>query len=127
MTLITKDNLSSFMDYYHWFHDSSIKDVKYYYKEDKIELYIDVYWSGEPTIKEDGTYITNRTKLKMVCHKIYQYRYKETYTDYIDDAYLKYIIINKEEYICFATDKEEPLISVVCESIEYEELKNDSK
>ncbi len=127
MTTITKDNLTSFMDYYHWFHDSYITDVKYEFKKDQIELYFNIYWSGDPTLKDDGTYETNRTELKMVCKGIYQYDYKENYTDYIDDAYLKFIKINKEEYICFAMDKEEPLISVVCKSIEYKELKNISK
>ncbi len=123
MTLITKDNLTSFMDYYHWFHDSNITDVKYEYLKNQIELYIDVFWSGDPILKDDGSYETNKTKLKIVCKDIYQYNYKENYLDYIDDAYLKFLNIDKEEYICFATDKEEPLISVVCKSIEYEELK----
>ena len=124
MTLITKDNLTSFMDYYHWFHDSYITDVKYEFKKNQIELYIDIFWSGNPTLKDDGTYETNKTKLKMVCKGIYQYNYKENYIDYIDESYLKIININNEEYICFATDKEEPLISIVCKIIEYEELKN---
>lgn len=47
------------------------------------------------------------------------------FTDYIDDAYIKCITIEKEEFLCFATDKEEPLLYIVCESIEYEERKND--
>lgn len=122
MTLIMKENLETFMDYYHWFHDSYITDVLYDFKNNQVELYINVFWSGEPTLKEDGTYETNKKKIKMICHDVNQYNYKETYTDYIDDAYLKYIKLNKEEFICFATDKEEPLISVVCKSIEYEEI-----
>ncbi|MCI9233982.1 MAG: hypothetical protein HFH08_05245, partial [Bacilli bacterium] len=56
MTPITKDNLTSFMDYYHWFHDSYITDVKYEFKNDQIELYFNIYWSGDPTLKDDGTY-----------------------------------------------------------------------
>lgn len=124
MTAITKDNLISFMDYYHWFHDSYIIDVKYEFKKGQIELYFDIYWSGIPTLKDVGNYETNRKNLKMVCKGIYQYNYKENYTDYIDISYLKFIKINKEEYICFATSKEEPLITVACKSIEYEELKS---
>lgn len=125
MTSITKDNLTEFMDYYHWFHDSKILDVKYYFKKTKIELYLDVFWSGKPILKNDGTYETNKTVVKMICNDIYQYNFKETYLNDIDDAYLKYIMINEEEYICFATDKEEPLISIVCRSIEYEEVNNE--
>ncbi len=56
----------------------------------------------------DGSYETNKTKLKMVCKNIYQYNYKENYIGYIDEAYLKIIKIDNEKYICFATDKEEP-------------------
>ncbi len=122
MTLITKDNIQSFMEYYHYFHDSYISDVLFFYKECKVELYIDVFWSGEPTLKDNGTYETNKKKIKMVCNNIIQYKYKENYADYIDDAYLKFLTINKQEYICFATDPEEPLISVLAESIEYEEI-----
>ncbi len=125
MTLITKDNLISFMDYYHWFHDSYISDVKYEFKKNNIDIYMDVYWSGNPILKDDGTYETNKTKLKILCENIYSYNFKEIYTDYIDEAYLKFITISKEEYICFATDKKEPLISVVCKSIKYEKLKSD--
>lgn len=126
MTSITKDNLKSFMDYYHWFHDSYITDVKYEFLKKQIELYFDIFWSGDPILKDDENYETNKTKLK-ICKSIYQYNYKENYINYIDEAYLKFININKKEYVCFATDKEEPLISVICKSIEYEELKNISK
>lgn len=122
MVLLTKDKLSSFMNYYHWFHDSYITEVKYDYKKGRIELFLAIFWSGEAFLKDDGTYETNKTKLKMICDNVYQYNYKKTCADYIDEAYLKCILINKEEYFCFATDEEKPLISVICESIEYEEL-----
>ena len=82
------------------------------------------YVVQEIRIKENGTNETNKTKLKIVCNNVHQYNFKETYTDYIDEAYLKYITINKEEYICFVTDKEEPLLSVVCKKIEYKKLNN---
>ena len=86
---------------------------------------MNVFWSGEPKIKDDGTYETNKTKINIVCKNIRQFYFKEMFTDYIDDAYIKCITIEKEEFLCFATDKEEPLLYIVCESIEYEERKND--
>lgn len=122
MQQISKENLTTFMDYYHWFHDSYINNVIFDYKKCQVKLFIDVFWSGEPTLKSDGTYETNKKKIRMLCHDVIQYNYKEVYTDYIDDAYLKYLKINREEYLCFATDKEEPQISIVCKSIEYEEI-----
>lgn len=127
MKNITKENIEEFLDYYHGFHDSSIRDVKFNYKKGSIEIFINVFWSGEPSLKADGTYETHRTKMRMLCNNIIQYNYKENYTDYIDDAYLRFLIIDKKEYICFATDKEKPLISIVCENIEYEEMESEEK
>ena len=66
MNKITKDNLSSFMEYYHDFHDSNILYINYNIEKAKIEILINVYWSGEPTSNENGSYNTNKTKLKMV-------------------------------------------------------------
>lgn len=122
MTLITKDNKKSFMEYYHYFHDSSITDLIYNYKDCSIELYVSVFWSGEPKIKDDGKYEINKKNLKIIFKDVYQFKFKEVYQDYIDDAYLKYIILDKDEYICFATDPEEPLISIVSKTMEYEEI-----
>lgn len=122
MKSIAKDNLTTFMDYYHGFHDSYVFDVLYDFNNCQVELFINVFWSGEPTLKNDGTYETNKKKIRMICHEVHQYKYKEVYSDYIDDAYLKYIKLGREEYLCFATDQEDPLISVVCKKIEYEEI-----
>lgn len=127
MKKITKETLEEVMDYYHGFHDSCIKNVRYDYLNSNVEIFIDVFWSGEPSIKEDGRYETHSTKVRMVCHDVQQYNFKETYADYIDDAYLKFLKIKNKEYICFATDKENPLISVVSESIWYEEIQEEEK
>ena len=123
MKKITKDNLIEFMDYYCSFHDSYITNINYNISEARIELLLDVFWSGQPTLNEDGTYNTNKTKLKMIFNDVEKYSSEEIYyTDYIDDAYIKYIKLNNKEYICFATDEVEPSFYVVCESIEYEEI-----
>lgn len=127
MQQINKENLNSFLEYYHDLHDSYVLDISYDYKNSQIELFIDVFWSGKPTVKENGTYETNKTKMKMICKGVIQFCFKETYSDFIDGIFLKYIkpkdiIFENKEYLCFATDANNPEISVVCESIEYEEF-----
>ncbi len=125
MILITKDNLSSFIEYYHGFHDSYITNINYDIRLSKIELFIDVYLSGEPILKEDRTYETNKPKMKMIFNGVKQCNNKEIFSwDYISDAFIKYIKIKNKEFICFANDEKEPLVYIVCDNIEYEELKN---
>ncbi len=125
MILITKDNLSSFIEYYHDFHDSYITNINYDIKFSKIEMFIDVYWSGEPILKEDKTYETNKTKMKMIFNGVEQCNNKEIFSwDYINNAFIQYIKIKNKEFICFASDEKEPSVYIVCDNIEYEELKN---
>lgn len=66
------------MSFYHYFHDSSINDLKFNYKDNVLELFI--------------------------------------------DAYLKFIKIDNEEFICFATDNNEPYIYIVAKHLECDEL-----
>ena len=123
MKKITKDNLNEFIYYYHAFHDSYITNINYDIKKSEIELLIDVYWSGEPIKKEDKTYETNKTKMKIVFKGVEQFNTKEIFSwDYIYEAFIKYINIKNKEYICFATDEENPQIYIVCDQIEYEEM-----
>ncbi len=125
MTLITKENLPSFIEYYHGFHDGYITNVNYNIEFSQIEIIISACWSGEPKLKEDGTYETSRVKLKMIFHDVEQYNSKEIFSwDYINDAFIKYIKIQNKKFICFASDEKDPSVYIVCDSIEYEELKN---
>lgn len=125
MISITTDNLSSFLEYYHYFHDSYITNINYDAQNSQIELLIDVFWSGEPKLKEDGTYETNRVKMKMNLNGVEQYISKDTYLcNYIDEVYIKYIKIKNKEFICFESNEENPFIYVICDNIEYEEEKN---
>ncbi len=126
MILITKDNLSSFFEYYHGLHDSYITNINYNIINSQIELLIDVYWSGEPKLNEDGTYKTNKVKLKMNLNGVEQCNNKEIFSwDYINEVFIKYVKIKNKEFICFASDEENPFVYVVCDNIEYEELKTD--
>lgn len=121
MERITKDNLAEFMEYYHEFHDSYIKEIYYDVYKSKIELLIDVCWSGEPKLKEDNTYETNKTQLKLFFNNVKKYNFKDLFSwDYINEAYIKFINMENKEYICFATDNNDPLVYIVCESIEYQ-------
>ena len=121
---LNKNNLNNFLEYYHFFHDSYIKSINYLINDNEIELYIDVCWSDTPLLKEDKTYETNKTKLKLVFSEIKEFSCKEIFSwDYIDKAYIDNIKIEGKEYICFASNKEKPLIYIVSNNIEYSEIK----
>ena len=124
MTKITKDNLDEFINYYHEFHDSYITNVNYDISKSQIELLINVRWAGKPILREDKTYQTNKIKMRMILNNIEQCNNKEMFSwDYINEIFIKYIKLNNNEFICFASDEQEPLIYIVCESVEYEEIK----
>ena len=124
MQKLTKDNLNEFMDYFHKLHDSYFKEVNYDVKDSKVELLIDVCWSGKPTLKDDKTYETNKTKIRIALNNIVKISIKELFSwDYIKEAYIKNIVYENKECMCFASDSEDPLIYVVCDNIEYEEIK----
>ena len=123
MRKIAKENINDFNEYYHNFHDSYITNVNYNILESKIELLINVCWAGEPIKKNNGTYETNKTKVNIIFNGIKQFNNKEIFSwDYIDNAFVKYIVLEGKEYICFADDNHEPLIYIVCENIEYREI-----
>ena len=123
MKQIIKENLNNFMNYYHELHDSYIKEFNYDVYDSKIELLIDVCWFGELILKDDNSYETNKIKLKMILNSIKTFNIKDYFSwDYIDKLYMKFIKLENKEYICFASSEEEPLIYIVCDSIEYEEI-----
>lgn len=125
MNKITKDNLDEFINYYHKFHDSYITNVNYDISKSQIELLINVCWSGKTILKDDKTYQTNKIKMRMILNNIEQCNNKEMFSwDYINEVFIKYIKLNNNEFICFASDEQEPLIYIICESVEYEEIKD---
>lgn len=118
---INKNNLDSFMKYYQNFHDSVITSIEYDILNSKIILYINVFWSGKPSLKKDGSLETNKLNMKIVFDDIYECNNKELYSwDSIYDAYLKFIKLNNTEYICFADSKENPNIYIVANKMFYE-------
>ena len=123
MKQITKNNLIHFMNSYHYFHDSYIKDINYKLEQDEIDILIYVFWSFEPVLKDNNLIETNKTKLKMVFKGIKEYKEDNRFSDYIDEAIIKYVKTNNREYIQFASDETEAVFYVVCDKIEYEEIK----
>ena len=55
MNLITKNNILSFLEHYHQFHDSNIANINYDIINLQIEIFINVFWSGIPLQKNNGT------------------------------------------------------------------------
>ena len=102
MNKITKNNLNNFMNSYHFFHDSYIKDINYNLDKNKIDILI---------------------KMKMIFTGIKEYRDDDRFSDYIEEAIIKYVKINGKEYILFTSDEIEPSFYVICDNIEYEEKK----
>ena len=123
MKKISKDNLNDFLEYYHSFHDSNIIGVNYDILNEKIQLLIDAFWCGEPILK-NNKYETNKARLKLVFYNVIECNNKEIFSwDFMKEAYIKYIKLHNKEYLCFASDKEDPCIYIICDSIEYEEIK----
>ena len=61
--------------------------------------------------------------MKILFNKVYKFNMKEYFSwDYINNIYLKYISLDNKEMLCFATDDIEPLLYIVCDNIEYEEI-----
>lgn len=126
MKSINKKNIINFMNYYHNFHDSSILNINYIIKESKIEIILNVCWSGIPVLNEDKTYQTNGVVLKMIFYDILQYNNREMVIDNkINKAFLKYIKLNDREVLCFADSVDKPSFYVVCDRIEYEEIEEE--
>jgi len=124
MNKINKKILNEFIKNYHSFHDSYITNINYDINNSKIELYVDIIWSGEPTLKEDNTYETNKTKLYMIFNEVEKYSCNEIFSwDYIDEMYLDFINLDNKDLICFANNKNNPDIYIVCKEIFYEEIK----
>lgn len=123
MKKLTKNNLNNFLEYYHNLHDSSIKEINYDIEKLQIEIVINVFWSGKPKLKNDGTYETNKTKLKMQFIDVEKYMCKELFvSDSFTNIYLKFIYFNNHEYICFANEENDPLFYIISNEVSYEEI-----
>lgn len=128
MTELTKENLDEFIFYYHGFHDSYIKEIKYNIEKKQIQFQIDVCWSGKASLKEDGYYETNPTKMKMICDGIETFKCIDfSSLDYISSADIKFIEVENRHLICFADYSDETSISFKCEKNYYEDKNSNQK
>lgn len=86
-----------------------------------IEMVVDVQWSGESKLKEDGTYETNKKQLKLIFEGVEKYINKEIFSwNFIYKVYFDYIKLNNKEFLCFANAEEDPFIYIICDMVRYE-------
>ena len=122
MIEINKENLDHFLNYYHNLHDSYIINMNYDISNANVELLINVIWSGEPKLKEDNSYETNKTKIRIVFEKVEKIILREINSwDYINGIHMKYTKLDNKEFIYFTNDENDPDIFILCENIKYEE------
>ena len=101
MITLTKDNINEFMNYYHYLHDSSINKINYNSIEAKVEVIIDIYWSGEPIIKSDGTYDTYKCRIRIVFTGVDKFSENQYYC-MIDDSSVEYYDKDGKNFICIS-------------------------
>lgn len=119
MIKITKENLNKFCSNYEDLHDAFITNINYDIFKSEIEVLIENVFT-----LNNGKYL----KMRLVFKGVEQCNNKEIFSwDYIMQAFIKYIKIKNKEYICFASDEEDPFVYIVCDSIEYEELETYEK
>ncbi len=127
MKPITNENKNSFMEYYHNFHDSYIDDLKYDKNKSLVELIINVWWVGSPSIETNEIKENHEKKLKLLFKDIsYFVENNPYYTDYIDDSSITFVRKDDKDYIHFAISTEdpdeEPIIYIIANTMEYEEI-----
>lgn len=122
MKIITEDNLNDFINYYHGLHDSYITNINHDIINSKIEVLINVFWSGTPILNEDNTLDTNKTNIKIVFKGIEKYNNKIISYSEITESYINFIKLGNKKFICFADDENEPQVYIVSDSMEYKEI-----
>ena len=125
MKTLTKNSINEFMKYYHSFHDSSIDKIIYDSANSKIEIVFDIYWSREPSIMEDGTYDTHKTKIRMIFIGVLNFHDTKEY-NCIDNAVIEFYNKDGRELINFSLQSDEDYdstyLTVICEKIKYDEI-----
>lgn len=122
MKINNNKSIKEFLINYKSLHDSNITNINYDITNSKLEMSINVFWSGEPVLKEDNTYETNKTKINLIFEGIEKLTIKEIESfDYIEGIKLEYIKLNNKDYINFVDNYE--IINIICEELSYEEIK----
>lgn len=122
MKINNNESIKEFLINYKSLHDSNITNINYDITNSKLEMSINVFWSGEPVLKEDNTYETNKTKINLIFEGIEKLTIKEIESfDYIEGIKLEYIKLNNKDYINFVDNYE--IINIICEELSYEEIK----
>ena len=117
MKSINKENLESFMSFYHDFQGSSIISIEYDILNSRITIVINVLGLCKTSLNRD------KSEVKILFEDVYKCNNKEIFLwDNITKAYLKYVHLDNEEYICFADDGVKPSLYIVCKSMKYQVL-----
>ncbi|MCH5167240.1 MAG: hypothetical protein J1F35_05030 [Erysipelotrichales bacterium] len=125
MERITENNLSTFLETYHCLHDSDIENINYDIKNSKIEIIINTMWKEDIVLNEDNSFKTNSVTLKIIFYGVDEFNCKEMFSwDYISEVFLKFVKIKNKNFICFANKEKDPEIYIVCDYIEYTQIKN---
>lgn len=114
MKKITEENIETFLEEYKSLHDSNIISINYDIEKTKLEMKLNLYWK-----KEEKT----TKNIELVFVGIEEISIKETFSwDFINEVFFKYVDISNKKMLCFSTEKEEPRIYIICESVEYQEI-----
>ncbi len=123
MKTINASNIDDFLEYYHNFHDATIKSAIYDCSKAQAKIVIKTFWVGENAINNEKLVPKNKL-VKIVFNNVEKINIREIFSwDYIMEVYFKYITLNKKEYMCFADNDTNPKFYCVCESMEYDEIK----
>lgn len=117
MEILNKENIDKFINDFHSFHDSSITHIAYDVTKSQIGMFVDVNSNADETNFDE----VNKKKLRLLFKDVEKCNNKEIFSwNYIDKAYIKYIKLDNREYLCFASDEEDPFVYIVCDTIAYE-------
>ncbi len=112
-------DIKEFNKNFHFLHDCSYYKINYDVVNDKIILTLKLFWKKEINIAKENNYII------LTFHNIVKYKINDIHSwDFIYKIYLNFIKHNNKNVICFADDKNEPNIYILCSDINYELISN---
>jgi len=121
MKQINKNNYKLFLKHYNNFYHCYIKQIKNDSKNSEITIIFDI-------LKNKDYQKTKPAKLKMTFKGINKFSENKPYMiEDIDFTYMDFYHQNEKQLICFSLNNEdpdiEPYLYIVCENLEYEEIK----
>lgn len=113
--LNNKEDFKLFQKQYNSLHDSSFNKINLNINGDEIILELKLFWKDDINISKDNKYII------FTFNNIYKYKINDIHSwNFIFDVYLYKVIHNDKDLICFADDKAEPNLYILCSNVQYE-------